>query len=324
MSAFRTKYDYDNLLYLVAGEVVARVSGMSWANFVRERIMDPLGMEDSASVYQMLKSTDNVAMPHRVENGELKQMLTYTKPNASLGAAGGIYASVDDLSKWMMMHLNEGVYEPMSGERLISEESHRELWKPHTNIGFDLIPGAPYKYHFQAYGLGWRLLDRKGVVCVEHTGGLPGMLSRTILVPELQLGIVVLTNTDPGGYAFRSVSQSILDGYLGVEDQDWVGVTEKRIMAMESASDSVTTKVWEVVEENKSYPIESEAYLGMYSDDWFGKVVVSMENDQLWFTSLRSPKLNGPMYYYKGNTFAIRWEYRDMNCDAFASFTLDT
>lgn len=325
VSAFRTKYDYDNLLYLVAGEVVARVSGISWSGFVRQRIMDPLGMEDSAPVYQQLKSNDNVAMPHRVEDGTMKQLPTYTKPNANLGAAGGIYASVDDLSKWMLMHLNGGVYKKGETEqRLISEENHREMWRPHTNMGFELIPEPPYNTHFKAYGLGWRILDRKGLICLEHTGGLPGMLSRTILVPELQLGIVVLTNTDPGGYAYRSVSQSILDAYLEVNEFDWIDRYTTMISSRNAEADSVTTKVWQIVDDNKNVPLDTARYTGFYRDDWFGKVTVTVENGQLWFSSLRSPKLNGPMKYYKANTFAIPWEYRDMNCDAFANFALDT
>lgn len=324
VSAFRTQYDYDNLLYLVAGEVVSRVSGMSWADFIRTRVMEPLQMDDSAPVYQQLKQGSNVAMPHRKEEGELIQLPTYTKPNASLGAAGGIYASVHDLSQWMMMHLNRGVPDEQPENRLISEDRYRELWRPHTQIGFDLVPGDPYRTHFRAYGLGWVLVDRKSVVCVEHTGGLPGMLSRTILVPEMNLGIVVLTNTAPGGFAFRSISQSILDAYLGVNGQDWIGTSVRQIHAMESESDAVTEQVWQTVEENKSVDIDRSKYIGVYRDDWFGKVRIHEQDGKLWFTSLRSPKLNGPMDYYKGNTFAIRWEYQDMNCDAFASFILDT
>ena len=324
VSAFRTQYDYDNLLYLVAGEVVARVSGMSWAEFIRTRFMGQLQMENSAPVYQQLENLSNVAMPHSVDDGELIQLETYTKPNASLGAAGGIYASVDDLSRWMMMHLNRGRLGDDPHDGLISEESHRELWGPHMNFGFDLIPGSPYHTHFRTYGLGWVLLDRKGVICVEHTGGLPGMLSRTILVPEMDLGIVVLTNTAPGGFAFRSISQSILDAFIGVEGQDWIGTSARQIQARESESDAVTEQVWQTVKGNKSVDIDRSKYIGVYRDDWFGKVRVHEQNGMLWFTSLRSPKLNGPMAYYKANTFAIRWEYRDMNCDAFASFILDT
>lgn len=320
VSAFRTKYDYDNLLYIVAGEVISRVSGMPWAEFVKTKIMTPLGMDESIPVYQNLANPTNVAMPHRVENGKLKQVPTYTKPNASLGAAGGIYASVNDLSHWMMMHLNGGIYE---GVRIVSPENHEQMWKPYTNIAFKVLSRAPYFSHFAAYGLGWVIQDRKGMICLEHTGGLPGMLSRTILVPELQLGIVVLTNTDPGGYSYRSISQSILDTYLGVNDQDWVSTYVQQISSMENSSDSVTTEVWKTVDAHKNDIVATDEYTGMYQDDWFGKVRIWDNNGQLWFTSLRSPKLNGAMYFYKGNTFAIRWEYRDMDCDAFATFDLN-
>ncbi len=143
-SAFRTKYDYDNLLYIVAGEVVARVSGMSWADFVETNIMEPLGMERSIGVYQRLTDKSNVAFPHTVANGKLNQLEHYIKNDESLGAAGGIYASVNDLSKWLIMHLNNGAYGKDFSKQLISEKNHTELWKPHTNIGFDVVPDLPY------------------------------------------------------------------------------------------------------------------------------------------------------------------------------------
>src|SRR5690606_14486961 len=224
------------------------------------------------------------------------------------------------LSQWLMMHLNRGVVEGDPAHRLISESSQRELWRPHTNIGFDLVPEAPYRSHFVAYGLGWVLTDRAGVVCVEHTGGLPGMLSRTVLVPELDLRIVVLTNTAPGGLAFRSISQSILDAFLGVEGQDWIGSSKDQLTQIQAESDSVTMAVWAEVRKNENEVLDESKYLGRYRDDWFGEVVIGEKDGQLWFTSRRSPKLNGPMQFYKGNTFAIKWEYRDMNCDAFANF----
>src|SRR5690606_21426900 len=236
----------------------------------------------------------------------------------------GIYASVHDLSRWMRMHLNRGMLEEESADRILSEASYAELWRPHTNVDFYLVPEDPYGSHFLAYGLGWVIRDRAGMVCVEHTGGLPGMLSRTILVPELDLGIVVLTNTAPGGYAFRSISQTILDAYLGVKGEDWIDTSARQIREMESEADSVAAQVWQAGEDNKSMDIDTSQFTGLYRDDWFGEVRVDVQNGQLWFTSLRSPTLNGPMGYYRANTFAIRWAYRDMNCDAFANFILDT
>jgi CubicO group peptidase (beta-lactamase class C family) len=322
VSDFRTKYDYDNLLYVVAGEVVARVSGMSWCDFVEKRIMQPLGMTRSAGVHQNLKDKKNTAMPHASQGGTLKQLDTYTKNDASLGAAGGIYSSVNDLSKWMLMHLNGGKYGEGLKSQLVSSDNLREMQRPHTFIGFNSKPDPKIKTHFNAYGLGWGISDQNGHVIFSHTGGLPGMLSKTTLVPELNLGVVVLTNTDPGGFSFQTISRSIIDSYLGVK-VDRITQAAKNIKEMESVGDSVTTAVWNTVKNAKSNHLNFTNFTGTYRDNWFGDITVTLKNGQLWFTSLRSPKLHGLMSYYKGNTFAIRWDYQDMNCDAFATFSLD-
>ncbi len=322
ISAFRTKYDYDNLLYVVAGEVVARVSGIPWAEFVETRIMKPLGMKNSVGVYQRLKDNSNVAFPHSVENGNLKQLEHYTKNDESLGAAGGIYASVNDLSKWLIMHLNNGAYGNDFSKQLISKKNHAELWKPNTYIGFSVVPEPLYKTHFSAYGLGWRLSDKGGYVIVEHTGGLPGMLSRTILIPELNVGIVVLTNTDAGGNSFWTIPNIIMDAYLGVERKDWISDAEKRLQKSTTESDSTTKAVWKTVAEAKSDHVKHSDYIGTYKDNWFGNITIWEKDDKLWFKSLRSPKLTGEMFYYKANTFAIKWNDLDPSIDAFAMFTM--
>ncbi len=323
VSAFRTKYDYDNLLYVVAGEVVSRVSGMSWSEFVEKRIMKPLGMNRSAGVYQMLKDKKNTAMPHSVVDGKLKQLETYTKNDASLGAAGGIYSSVNDLSKWMLMHLNDGKYGESLNMQLISLEHHNEMWRPHTFIGFNVKPNPQNKVHFAAYGLGWGIQDLNGNIMISHTGGLPGMLSKTTLFPELNLGVVVLTNTDPGGYSFQTISRSIVDSYLGKKKADHISQMAKNIQERNSEGDSVTTAVWNTVKNASTEKLKLEKFTGNYHDNWFGDVKITLKENQLWFTSMRSPKLNGKMFFYKANTFAIKWDYQDMNCDAFATFVLD-
>jgi CubicO group peptidase (beta-lactamase class C family) len=323
VSAFRTKYDYDNLLYVVAGELVARVSGLSWADFVENNIMRPIRMNRSAGVYQRIIDKSNVAFPHSLEKGKLKELKPYLKNDETLGAAGGIYSSVNDLSHWLFLHLNNGKYGKELEEKLISEQNHQQLWKPYTNIGFNAEPKPPYRTHFNAYGLGWRLSDRAGFVIVEHTGGLPGMLSRTILIPELNVGIIVLTNTDPGGYSYWTIAQEIMDAYLEVERKDWISWAKNRIQESESKGDSVTTAVWNIVSKAKIKDIDFSDYVGTYKDNWFGNIEISLKNGKLWFTSIRSPKLTGEMYYYKANTFAIKWNYQDMPSDAFAMFNLD-
>ncbi|RPD96523.1 serine hydrolase [Aureibaculum marinum] len=323
VSAFRTKYDYDNLLYIVAGEVVHRVSGLSWAEFVETKIMKPLGMNNSVGVYQRLKNNNNVAFPHTTENGKLKQLEHYIKNDESLGAAGGIYASVNDLSKWLIMHLNNGAYGKNFSKQLISKKNHDELWKPHTNIEFNVIPELPYKTHFKAYGLGWQISDKKGYVVLEHTGGLPGMLSRTILIPEINVGIVVLTNTDSGGNAFWTIPNCIQDAYLGVPKKDWISIFTEKLKQNETKSDSITTAVWKTVAKAKWNNKKNTDFIGTYKDNWFGTVKIYEKDKQLYFTSVRSPKLTGKMSFYKANTFAIKWDYQDMPADALAMFTLN-
>lgn len=149
------------------------------------------------------------------------------------------------------------------------------------------------------------------------------MLSKTTLVPELNVGVVVLTNTDPGGYSFQTISRSIIDSYMGLKPVDRITQAAKSIQARDNAGDSVTTAVWNTVKNASSKHLNLENFTGTYRDNWFGDCRITLKDGQLWFASLRSPKLNGKMSYYKANTFAIRWEYRDMDCDAFATFTLD-
>lgn len=321
ISAFRTKYDYDNLLYIVAGEIIVRISGMTWGDFVQSRIFVPLGMNNSIPTSYKLQKNINLALPHDSEGEQIKQLPTYD--NDLVAAAGGIYASVSDLSKWMIMQLNNGKYGMDLSKELFSETQQNEMWKPHTNRGFTTKPNPRTNSHFYAYGLGWGLKDANGKIVISHTGGLPGMLSRTILVPELNIGIVVLTNSANGGGAYYSISEMILDSYLNIEPKDWITEVSNRVKARGNESDSVTTAVWEIVKENKSSIINLKDYTGTYKDNWFGEVEIALKDGELWFTSKRSPKLNGQMYFYKATTFAIKWAYTDMNADAFATFNLN-
>jgi CubicO group peptidase (beta-lactamase class C family) len=322
-SAFRTKWDYDNLLYLIAGEIIARVSGISWEQFVQTRIMIPLQMNNTYPSVQRLKDYPNVAMPHSTlvpENVKIKSFKLFEQMGN--GAAGGILSNVEDMSKWMIMQLNKGMYGDKLEKQLFTEERHNEMWKIHTVR--DANPNPRYNSHFAGYGLGWFLNDMKGNLSVWHTGGLPGMLSIVSLIPDLKLGIVILTNTeDGGGSLFSAVSSSIIDSYLGLDKFDYVADYAKRLESQSSNADSVVTSVWKQVDMSKNNDINQQDYIGIYEDNWFGKIAVFLKGDQLWFKSYRSPKLNGQMSFYKANTFAIKWEYQDMPCEAFAIFSLD-
>jgi len=327
VSDFRTKYDYDNLLYVVAGEVIKRVSGMPWDKFVEEKIMDKIGMQNSVGTYQNTNKSHNIAYPHSSAGKNLEQISVFTKNDSSLGAAGGIYASIGDMSKWIMMHLNEGVYGDDLTDTLITKENHQKLWKMHTNISYNAIGRGRYNNHYQGYGLGFRLKDENGFTIVQHGGSLPGMLSMVTIIPELKAGIVVLTNTSPGGYSYYALTNEIKDKIMGAEEKDWLTHVESILNNSSAKTDSVISAIWKRVKLNKGRSPDTQFFTGTYTDNWFGEIDVYTQNGELWIKSRKSPKLHGRMHYYNASTFVVEWNYAENsgvdNYDAFAMFQLD-
>lgn len=317
-SDFRVHYDYNNLMFIVAGEIIVRTSGMSWSDFIETRIMRPLDMNESAGKQTRLANQTNVAIPHSTKNGKLVPLPQMDIPIGE--AAAGIYASVHDLGSWMIMNLNDG----MNGkDTLISKANHDMMWRPHTNIGFNTIPGGHYNQQFSAYGLGWSVDDLNGYTVIGHGGGLPGMLSKTRMIPELGIGVVVLTNTDPGGYSYEMISRSIIDSYLDVKKVDWITLASTIIDKNQTEEDSVMTTVWQTVKIANKKSINLDPFIGVYHDSWFGDIEITKKDGGLYIHSVRSPKLSGDFLYYEGQTFIAKWDYTQMECNAFATFTQD-
>lgn len=320
VSDFRTKYDYDNLLYIVAGEVVARVSGTSWENFVETRIMQPLQMNQSAASYHHLKDRSNLIDAHAPVNGRV-QVIPQSLSNVA-NAAGGIYTNIVDMSKWAIVLLNSGKIGDNPDRKLFSKAVLEEMWTPQTIIP---VGGSnSYNTHFGSYGLGWLISDVKGYKQVSHTGGLAGIVTQFTLIPELQLGIIVFTNQQQGA-AFSAITNTIKDRYLGITGPDWVQSNLEKVRKNEEEAQKITDKIWQEINsvQNSSANPDRKIYSGTYADNWFGKIVIAEKNGKLWFSSLRSPKLCGEMLFYKGNTFVVKWNDRSMDADAFALFTLD-
>jgi CubicO group peptidase (beta-lactamase class C family) len=323
VSAFRTKYDYDNVLFVIAGEVIRRVSGQSWEFFVKERILDPLGMDNSSTLPVSESGLANLATPHLAENGELRTIAWHEHdPEKMNGALGAVLSNVDDLCLWMLVHLNGGKYGENLENQLFTAASQSEMWRIHTPI--PVMPHERYNPHFAGYGLGWRLGDINGKMSVSHTGDLSGMLSKIIMIPDLDLGVVVLTNSYYGGAGvFQSVSQTIVDSYLGLDDYGWTDRNLASFLAGSGGAKAAVYQVWETVEAASDDHINPDDYTGTYRDLWFGKIRIYLQDGQLWFSSLRSPALTGPMYFYRANSFVIRWENSELDADAFAIFSLD-
>jgi hypothetical protein len=229
---------------------------------------------------------------------------------------------VNDLSKWVIMQLQNGKYGAEKQNKVFSEKQHAEMWTAQTIMPNK--PTAPYFSHFKSYGLGWQLTEVKGNFQVSHTGGLDGIVTQVMMLPELNLGIIVLTNQQTGA-AFNAISNTIKDSYLDIKSEDYVTLYSKQLKEKEDHADKITEEVWTTIERNKKLKIftELKKYAGTFRDNWLGDIVLTEKKGKLYFHSNRSPQLSGEMFFYKDNTLAVKWNNRSFLADAFVIFSED-
>jgi CubicO group peptidase (beta-lactamase class C family) len=198
-SSFRSKYAYDNLLYMVAGQIIPAVTGKQWQDFIKERIFAPVGMIDSNTSVADFRPDADVAAPHSKVEGKLQPIPPAQIDNVA--PAGAINSSASDMAKWMIVQLGGGQL-PGGDKRLFSQRVATEMWSAQTILPVGAPPPAlaALKTNFAAYGLGWPLLEYRGYKLVGHSGGLPGYVSRVMMIPDLKLGVVVLTIRNPSNF----------------------------------------------------------------------------------------------------------------------------
>jgi hypothetical protein len=277
-------------------------------------------ISSAASIYR-LKDKSNSIRPHAPVNGNLATLDIDWSESAN--AAGGIWSNITDWSKWVIAQMNHGKYGDSLQNKIFSDAVHEETWSPQTIIKAGTT--APYNTHFAAYGLGWFLSDVKGYKQVTHTGGLAGIVTQVVMFPELQLGILVFTNQQVGA-AFNAISNTIKDSYIGVNGYDWVQIMHDRVAKGELEAKKINEEVENIIAEQEKKNAGSfniAPYVGVYIDQWFGEIEISNKNGKAWVASKRSPKLNGTLFPYKGNTLIVRWNDRSMDADAFLVFSTD-
>jgi CubicO group peptidase (beta-lactamase class C family) len=317
--SFRSGYDYDNILYLAAGQVIKNATGKSWSEVVKERIFAPLGMTASNTSTNQFRPTDNVAYPHSKVEGKLRPVAFSDLDNNA--PAGAINSSVAEMSKWVIAQLNNGAID--GAHRLFSERQSREMWQAVTPIRVNDPPKpiAATKPNFFAYGLGWFLSDYRGKRLVWHTGGLSGMVSRVTLVPEEHLGIIVLTNQETGA-AFNSITYRLLDYFLNAPPTDWIAAYGEVLKIQRGNAENVLQKLQAARNANSKPSLPLEKYAGTYRDAWYGDVNLKMENGKLVMSFSHSPALTGELEHYQYDTFIARWRDRSLDADAFVTFSL--
>lgn len=317
-TSFRSHYAYDNLLYIAAGQIIPAVTGKSWEDYIRERILQPLGMTRTTLSNASFKPGDNVAWPHSRQNGKLQSIPFVVLDNAA--PAGAINSSVNEMTKWLFLQLARGKF-PDRAARLFSEKQSAEMWSAQTILGTDAPPQlAALKPNFAAYGLGWGLRDYHGRKLVSHSGGVAGTVTRVMLVPDENLGVVILTNAEEGG-AFESVLFHILDHYFGVTGIDWIAAFKAVDDADLKEAEEITRKraAGRATDSKPGLPLEK--YTGTYKDAWYGTATMRFEGGKLVFAFDHTPKAVGDVEHWQFETFKVHWRDQVME-DAFLTFTL--
>jgi CubicO group peptidase (beta-lactamase class C family) len=319
-SSFRSHYAYDNLLYMTAGQIIPAVTGTSWDNYVRQHIFAPLGMNHSNVSNAGLKPGDDYAAPHSRVDGKLQAIPFEVLDNA--GPAGAINSCAADMAKWVQLQLNRGKFTDRDG-RLFSEQRSREMWTPQTILPIGDPPPAlaGLKANFADYALGWVLRDYHGRKLVGHTGGVAGFVSRVMLVPEENLGVVVLTNAEEDG-AFDAILYHVLDHYFNLPPTNWIGAF-KALKDKQEADAAETMKKAAGARAADSKPsLPLEKYTGSYRDAWYGPVVIRLENGGLVISFEHTPSMVGDLEHWQFDTFKAHWRVRTIE-DAFVTFSLN-
>lgn len=323
---FRDRYAYDNILYAVAQLVIEEASGQSFEAFLGSRIFAPLGMRETRYNSDALRPGDKAATGYALADfKDLQPAPRLTWHNAS--GAGGLYASANDMATWMRVQLAGGVYRDAQGNerRLLQEKTLQQMRQVITpmNVATPSVPELlPLKPNFLGYGQGWLLSDYRGEKLVWHTGGWPGMVSRLTLVPEKNLGVVVLTNAELGG-AFQALTMHVLDAYLDAPPTDWNAAYAAALAKSRQDADDSWAKHQAARAKRSTPSLPLSAYAGVWRDPWYGDVAITMENGRLRLQFTRTKSLLGTLEHWQHDSFIVRWDERWLNADAFVSFSLD-
>jgi CubicO group peptidase (beta-lactamase class C family) len=314
----RSGFIYQNIMYAAAGAVVEVASGTSWPNLIRTRIFEPLGMKDSQATAALLASLPNVASPHAIVDGRVRAI-----ENASVdpvAAAGAVWSSVDDMSKWMKFMLDGGRVGGRSGKRLLSEESFRELFTPQTIAPYEMYPTTRItRPHWMTYGLGWFQQDYRGQALDFHTGSIDGMVAIHGLVRDEGLGVYVLGNLDHAELR-HAIMYTVIDRYAGRHDRDWSAEFLKLYDGLRSEADQERAKKNAARIAGTSPSLPLARYAGIYSEPLHGEVKVTQDGGGLRLTY--GTAFVGPLEHWHYNTFRAKWEaaWREPE---FVTFVLD-
>lgn len=298
VSGFRDKPAYQNIMYMAAGEIVRKVAGQEWDSFLKERVFNKLKMSNSTSISSVRESSKNLAQPH-IWNENYDKVSIKQEKMDNLAAAGSIYSTANEMNNYMRLLLNDGVFEQNT---IVSKEVLNEIFTPQTLYP---IRNPPFGNEFSSYGFGWWLTPIDGHKVIEHSGGVDGMSANLFMVKDLNIGVVILTNSSNEPSTFL-LSAKIMEMIFNDDSFD--------------IYDSVKSNRNKRLDSNKNTPVEkkkikdtrpslaTELYAGVYRDKMYGKInIKQLSEKELEIEFSHSTIFKGKLKHWHFDTYQIDW-----------------
>lgn len=301
--SFRSSFIYQNIFYHIAGKVIEKVSGESWADYVTNHIFKPLGMNRTAPLLSRIQD-DNISQAHYMIDGKVQRIIRDTADR--IGAAGSVYSTIDDIALWVKCMIDSSKYE---GGRLVSAETWKTLLKPQTFVTEDgFYPTAQLtKPNFTTYALGWFQQDYKGQKLNFHTGSLAGEIAIHGQIPALKTGVYVFANLDHAE-ARHALMFKAMDMYAVGGDTDWSAEFLKLYGGIKENAKKAEQEQEAQRVPNTKPSLALEAYAGVYEDPLYGAITISLNNGLLQATNIKLG--SGHLSHFNYDTFIIEWNYK--------------
>jgi CubicO group peptidase (beta-lactamase class C family) len=299
--AFRTHWEYNNLMFITAGHAVEHATGRGYEESVQDRILKPLEMHSSLFSVEQARRAPDHSCPYKLIGGAPKEV-----PHRDISVvapAGGIISNVKDMAHWLLLQLGNGQFE---GRRLASEASIREMWSPQMVIPDGSSEAVLRRFPevgYSSYGLGWFNEPYRGLTTIHHAGGIDGFASLVMMVPSEEIGVVVLCNLNGNAWPFL-VAYAAIDRLLGLEPIDWLGRAKGLLGYLDEAERQGETQVAAERRSGTSPSRALDAYAGEFEHPAYGRLSVTRNGDSL-VAALGSETY--PMAHYHYDVFGL-WD----------------
>jgi CubicO group peptidase (beta-lactamase class C family) len=327
-TSFRSGFAYDNVLYMVAGQLIEDVTGETWEKFTANHVLKPAGMLNSTSEDDTHFASADRAQPHARMNGGLRgvgdQSVLNERDNLGSNAspAGGLSVSASDMARWLMIQLDGGAL-PGNGGRLFSQAVHDQMWtplvlQPTTPRSGALAPTQPM---FNTYALGWDIRDYRGAKIVWHGGAVFGFLTAVVLIPEKHVGFSIEINSEDGEIII-GLMYELLDHYLGLPADTWPEkLSADKHQRVQEALKMYQSAAAKPAKVGPSLPLAR--YIGTYTDPWYGNIEIAQgKGGALTIDFKSTPRMGGALEHWQYDSFITRFEDKTIE-PAYVTFGLD-